>query len=208
MRLYYAETLMPRKVCALARHLDLPLELVRVDLGKGEHRAPAHLARNPNGKVPVLEDGDLTLWESNAILCHLAQRAASPLWPQEGASQVEIVRWFAWDSEHFTRAGGTLYFEHLIKPQFGMGMPDEANVTAAQAAWRRAAAVLDAHLSDRPWLLGDRLTVADFAVGIALPYAEASRIPLAEFPRIAAWHERLCALPGWTEPFPTLSEAA
>ncbi len=208
MRLYYAETLMPRKVCALVRYLGMPVELVHIDLGKGEQRAAAHLARNPNGKVPVLEDGDRTLWESNAILCHLAQRAGSPLWPQDGAGQAELVRWFSWDSEHFTRAGGTLYFEHLIKSQFGIGAPDEAEVTAAQTAWRRAAAVLEGHLDGRTWLLGDRLTVADFAVGIALPYAEASRIPLADFPRIAAWHARLSALPGWCDPFPTLSEAA
>ncbi|WP_144186580.1 glutathione S-transferase family protein [Elioraea rosea] len=208
MRLYYAETLMPRKVCALARHLGAPVTLVHVDLGKGEHRAAEHIARNPNGKVPVLVDGARTIWESNAILCHLAQRAASPLWPKDSAGQVELVRWFSWDSEHFTRAGGELYFQFLIRPRFGLGDPDPAAVADAQAAWRAAAGVLETHLEGRTWLLGDRLTVADFAIGVALPYADAARIPLSEFPRITAWHERLCALPGWTDPFPTLSEAA
>lgn len=59
MKLHYAETLNPRKACAVARHLEAPVEFVRVDLGKGEHTSPAFKALNPNAKVPVLEiDGE------------------------------------------------------------------------------------------------------------------------------------------------------
>lgn len=64
MKLYYFDVLNPRKVCALARYLNLPVEFVHVDLGKGEHKTPAFLAMNPNAKVPVLVDGNTTLWES------------------------------------------------------------------------------------------------------------------------------------------------
>ena len=61
MQLYYFETMNPRKACATAKYLGLPITYVRLDPQKGEHKLPAHLARNPNGKVPVLVDGDLKL---------------------------------------------------------------------------------------------------------------------------------------------------
>ena len=79
MKIFYAETINPRKVCAVARYLDLPVDFVPVDLSKGEHRTPEYLAINPNGKVPALEDGDIRLWEANAIMCHLARAAKSDL---------------------------------------------------------------------------------------------------------------------------------
>ena len=74
MKLYYFETINPQKACAVARYLNSPVEFVRVDLAKGQHKSPDYLAINPNGKVPALVDGDTKLWESNAIMCHLAAR--------------------------------------------------------------------------------------------------------------------------------------
>ena len=68
MKLYYSDTLNPRKACAVARHLKLPVEFIHVTLEKGEHRTPEFRAMNPNAKVPVLVDGELVLWESNAIM--------------------------------------------------------------------------------------------------------------------------------------------
>src|SRR5215216_4665076 len=73
MKLYYAETMNPRKVCAVARYLEAPVEFVHVDLRKGEQRQPPFLAINPNGKVPALEDGENRIWEANAIMGYLAQ---------------------------------------------------------------------------------------------------------------------------------------
>lgn len=61
---------------------------------------------NANGKVPTLVDGGQVLWEADAILCHLALRAQSALWPKDARSQIEVVRWFSWDLQHFTRPPG------------------------------------------------------------------------------------------------------
>ena len=207
MKLYYAEVLNPRKACAVAKYLHAPVEFVHVDLGKGENRTPKFLALNPNGKVPVLETGGGSLWESNAIMCYLARIAGSDLWPDDDR-QIEVMRWLSWDSQHFTRHAGTLYFEHIIKPAFGMGSADPAVVEEATGFFKRFAAVLNDQLSDRAYLLGDALTVADFAVAITLPYAERARIPLAEFPEIERWHGRLSELPAWLEPFPAGRAAA
>jgi glutathione S-transferase len=207
MRLYYAETTNPRKACAVAKYLNAPVEFVHVDLGKGENRTPEFLALNPNGKVPVLETGAGSLWESNAIMCYLARIAGSDLWPSDNR-QIEVMRWLSWDSQHFTRHAGTLYFEHIIKPALGIGEPDPAVVAEATGFFKRFAAVLNDHLSGRAYLMGDLLTVADFAGAITLPYAKRARIPLAEFPEIERWHARLSELPAWLEPFPTARAAA
>lgn len=206
MKLYYATTLSPRKACAVARHLSSPVEFVPVDLGRGEHLQPPYLAINPNGKVPALTDGDRVLWEANAIMCHLADKAGSDLWPHDGR-QIEIVRWFSWDADFFSRYAGTLYFEHLIKPRFGLGEPDPAAIAGALGDFRRYARVLDDHLKGRDWLVGDGMTVADFAVAVTLPYAGQAGIPLDEFPEIRRWHDRLNELDAWREPFPAMADA-
>jgi glutathione S-transferase len=202
MKLYYAETMNPRKVCALAKYLGSPVELVRVDLRKGEHRTPDFLAMNPNGKVPVLVDGDLVLWESTAIMVHLAVKAGSDLWPADAASQVEVLRWLCWDLTHFSRHAATLYFENVIKQYIGRGEPEASAVEEASGFFRNFAAVLDAHLATRDFVAGGRLSIADFSVGVLLPWAREIHLPIEEFPNLVRWHERMMALPGWREPFP------
>jgi glutathione S-transferase len=201
MKLYYSETVNPRKACAVARYLDSPVEFVLVDLARGEQRTPEFLAINPNGRLPVLQDGALILWEANAIMCYLSDQAGADLWPHD-ARQVAVMRWLSWDMQHFSRPAGTLYFENLIRPQIGMGAPDAAAVDAAASTFRASAAILDAHLRTRRFLLGDTLTVADFATASTLPHAGDARIPLAEFPAIASWHARLQEPPAWRAPFP------
>ena len=207
MKLYYCETLNPRKACAVARFLDLPVDFVRIDLAHGEHKSPQFLALNPNGKVPVLQDGDLVLWEANAIMCHLSDRAMADLWPHD-ARQIEVMRWLSWDAHHFSRHAGTLYFEYIIKPRIGMGAPDSEAVEAATGQFKVFAQVLEEYLSGRTFLVGETLSVADFAVAVTLPYAQAAHLPLDDFPAIRRWHARLDELPAWRQPFPEPAKAA
>ncbi len=206
MKLYFSDTLNPRKACAVAKHLALPVEFIYVELGKGAHRTPAFRAMNPNAKVPVLVDGGTTLWESNAIMCHLADKAGSDLWPHD-ARQVEVMRWLMWDATEFAPQASTFYFEYIIKPRFSMGEPDPAEIRKATEGFMRYAAVLEGHLRGRSYLVGESLSVADFAVAITLPYAQQARLPLEGFPEIRRWHTGLNALEAWREPFPTLQAA-
>ncbi|MGE4251279.1 MAG: glutathione S-transferase family protein [Parvibaculaceae bacterium] len=200
MILYYAETMNSYKTCAVARHVGLDIEFSRVDLKKGEQRSAEFLAVNPNGKAPALVDGDVRLWESNAIMCHLAIKAGSDLWPQ-GARQAEVIRWFSWSSDHFSRFAGELYFENIIRAQFGMGEPNAEAVQEATGYVRKYARILNAHLDDRRYLLGADLTLADFAVATTLPYAREAKIPIEDFPAVQRWHDRLMDLPAWRTPF-------
>lgn len=202
MKLYYSDVLKPRAACAAARYLGSPVEYHYLDLGAGEHQTPAYRAINPNAKVPTLVDGDRVLWEANAIMGHLALKAGSDLWPRETERQVEVVRWLGWDAEHFTRHSASLYFEHIIRARFGLGEADPAVIEEATGNFRRFAAVLDQHLDGRRWLLGEQLSIADFALAVTLPYAKASQIPLPDFANVSAWHDRLMELDAWRNPFP------
>jgi glutathione S-transferase len=207
MKLYYWDTLNPRKACAVARYLNAPVDFVPVDLGKGEHKRPEYLALNPNGRVPTLEDDGKTLWESNAIMCYLADKAGSDLWPRD-ERQIEVVRWLSWDAIGFGPHAGTFYFENIIKPRYSLGDPDAAALDRAGEQFKRSARVLDDHLRGRKFLVAERLSLADFAVANVLYYADQARLPLEEFREIRRWHDRLNEIPAWRDPFPVLAKAA
>lgn len=202
MKLFYAETLNPRKTCAVAKYLNSPVEFVRVEMLKGEHKQPSYLVMNPNGRVPTLAvSDDLSIWEADAIMAYLARFAGSSLMP-EGDKGIEVMRWLSWGAQHFTRHTGQNYFEYVIKPWGRFGETNPAVAEEATKQLRPNAAVLNDHLAHRRYLLGDQLTIADFSVAITLPYAKKAQIPLGEYPNIARWHDRLNELPAWREPFP------
>lgn len=201
MKLYYSDLLSARKACAVARYLKAPVEFVYLDPAKREHQTLDYRALNPNAKVPTLVKGERITWEADAIMCQLSDDMGADLWPHD-ARQIDIIRWFSWNAQHFTRATGSLYFEHIIKARFGIGTPDPANVKQALTDFRRYAAVLNGHLEGRKWLVGESLTVADFSVAVALPYAAQAKIPIDEFTEVHRWHDQLNALDAWREPFP------
>jgi glutathione S-transferase len=201
MKLYYSDVLAPRKVCALVKYLKMPMDFAYLELGKGEHKKPDYLAINPNGKVPTLVDGDKVLWEADAILCYLARKAGSNLWPGDDR-QAEVISWFSWNSQHFIQSGGALYFEFVIKARFNIGAPDAATVEKSLKAFRSQARILNNYLNGRDWLVGDQLTVADFSVAVTLPYAAKAQMPIDEFPEVRRWYDQLAALDGWLDPFP------
>lgn len=200
MKLYYAEVMNPRKACAVARLVDAPVEFIHVDLAKGEHKTQAFRAINPNAKVPVLTDGDSSLWEANAIMAYLARAADSPLWP--AGREIELLRWLNWDANHFTRYAGGIYFEYSVKSKFGLGSPDPVAVAEAGGYLMAYGRILETHLAENRYVLGDDLTIADFAIGVTLPMAEEVWAPLDGLENIRRWHERLIALDAWRDPFP------
>jgi glutathione S-transferase len=203
MKLYYCETMNPRKACATAKYLDLPIEYVRVDLAKGEHQSAEYLALNPNGKLPLLVDGDTIVWEAIAIMAHLASRAGSPLWPREPAQQVEVIRWLSWDLCHWVPHAAVYYFEHSIKPRLIGERPDRAALELAKPLLLGSARILDAHLARHAYLTGEQLTIADFSLGVLLPHSREIELPLADFANIQRWHGELMKLEAWRNPWPS-----
>jgi glutathione S-transferase len=197
------------KVRAVAAHLKLPLELEFVDLTKGGSHTPAYLALNPTGRTPTLVDGDFKLWESNAIMTYVAGKTANSLWPNDARSRADIARWLCWQLAHWgSEACQPLTFQRLVKKFLNLGPPDEAAVAKGLEAFNRDAAVLDAHLAKQPYLVGNDVTLADFAVAASMIYAKESDMPLERFPHLRDWFGRVSALPCWSATAPQMRAAA
>jgi glutathione S-transferase len=186
------------KVIALANHLDLPCELRQVHLFKGEQGSPEFSALNPNQKMPVLEDCGFVLWESNAILQYLAaKKPQSGLWPSDVPAQADVLRWLFWETAHWSPACTPMAFERVVKKLAGLGEPNQGEIAKGEETFHRFAGILDGQLKGRKWLLGDALTISDFAVGSPMVMAEAAQYPLAGYPEIRRWYGGLAALPAW-----------
>jgi glutathione S-transferase len=171
-----------RKVHAVANELGIELETQTVDLRGGEQRTPEYLTLNPNGKVPTLVDGDTVLWESNAIMCYLAGKGDTDLWPKT-AKRYDILRWMFWESNHLSNALNRLFFQKF----FSGDNPDQALIELATKDFRKYATVLDTHLANNTYVTGDTLTLADFTVGVGFGYAVPLELPLEGLDSINRW---------------------
>lgn len=186
------------KVLATAHHLELPFELVMVDLFKGAQKTPSFTAMNPNQKMPVLEDDGFTLWESNAITQYLAsKKPESGLWPTEPKRQAGVSRWQLWQTAHWGPTCGTFVFERVVKKVANLGPANEAEVARVEPDFHKYAQVLNGQLARQKWLTGERLTVADISIGAWMVYGEQAGFPLDEYLEITRWYAGLAALPGW-----------
>ncbi|WP_298576377.1 glutathione S-transferase family protein [uncultured Luteimonas sp.] len=195
--LYYSHHLNPRVAVAVARYLQAPVRLVRVEpMGRDQ---ATFRAINPNTRVPVLVEPALTLWETDAIAMRLSGRFAPGFWPQ--ARREEVMQWVSWSAHHFTHWAGVRYFERIVVPRYFTRAPDEAAIAAADAEFQPFAAVLDGILAGRRWLVGDAPTYADFRVASALPFAAQAGLPLAPFAHVRAWYARLEQIEAWRDPF-------
>ena len=171
--------------------LDLPFDIAPVDLGKGAHRTPDYLAMNAFGQVPVIQDGDVTLADSNAILVYLNERYASDpaRWmPRDALDAARVQRWFSVSAGPLFMGPAAARIEHL----YGR-TASEAMVKASHALL----AVMDAHLQREPFLVGDAATLADIANYSYVAHAPEGNVSLDAYPNVRAWVARIEALPGF-----------
>jgi glutathione S-transferase len=197
------------KVMAAADYLGIDHDLCLCDLAKGDHKRPEFLALNPNGKMPVLEEDDFALWEANAILEYLAsKKPQSGLMPEDARGRADVMRWLLWDMAHWDSTCAIFIFENLVKGLFGLGEPDPAEIAKGEQHFHQFAKVLDSHLKGRKYVCGDKLTIADFALGAPLNVAEAAQYPLAPYAEIKRWYANLAALPCWQKTLAKKAPAA
>ena len=167
------------------------------NLAKGEQRRPEILRLNPNGKVPVLVDGETSLWESNAIAAFIAGRADSDLWPK-GEQRYDIMRWCYWEANRWNPPIGKIIGQRIFK----RSNPDQRIIDEGISQFRAMAAILNGHLEASKYVSGEALTVADFVVGVWLGYAQSCDLPMVEFGHIQRWYQRLGRLPAWDKVVP------
>ncbi|MGB3042248.1 MAG: glutathione S-transferase family protein [Xanthobacteraceae bacterium] len=209
MRLYYHPVSSnSRRVLLTAILLDVKIDLAVIDLLKGEHKTADYLLINPNGKVPLLDDGDFRLWESHAIIQYLAdKRGDNSLYPGSVQARADVNRWLFWSAYHFTPAVGFISRERVSKKMVGgVGAPDPAEVARGEALLSAAAEVLDSHLASRQWIAQERLTLADLAIASPLMHMEAAQLPVGKYRHMQRWFAQVRALDAWQASEPLRSE--
>lgn len=189
-----------RKAMSLVRYLGIDAEIKEVNLMIGEQRSPDYLAVNPNGKVPVLVDGDFTLWESNAILIYLANlHPEAGLLPADPKEQANVLRWVFWETNNINPGFTKILIEAVLKALFGDPNPPDPEVLARlDAELHQTCGLLEEQLQSNEYVCGT-LSIADFALGAMFDYSEALSFDSGKYPNITAWRTRLHALKGWVK---------
>ncbi len=177
------------RALVFAKLAGIAHEAVFVDLAAGEHKTPDFLAMNPNGQVPVLEDGDAVISDSNAILVYLARKYASDWIPSDAVGEANVQQWL-------TLAAGEIAFGSCAARLITVfGAPLDVDFAAATAA--KAMQKLEFGLDGRDWLVGDQPTIADVAAYSYTAHAPEGNISLAPYPNVRAWIARFEALTGF-----------
>jgi glutathione S-transferase len=173
------------RVLWMAKELGLEYEHVKVDFATGETRQPAHLALNPNGHIPVIDDDGVILWESMAINLYLAKKyGAGGLYPNRLEDEAHAWQWSLWGMTEVERPLLTAMMNRAVFPEDKRDAvaADAAEKTLAQPLW-----VLDGALAPAAHLLGAQFTVADLNVASILAWARPAQIDMSAFPKVAQW---------------------
>jgi glutathione S-transferase len=179
------------KIKLLLNHLDMPHEWQHVDIMKGESRTPAFLARNPNGRIPLLELPDgRHLAESNAILNFLASGTA--LLPDDPWMRALVLQW-----QFFEQYSHEPYIATARYIALYLGLPDSrrAEYEAKQTGGHAALKVMESHLTHLDYFVGDRLTIADISLYGYTHVAGEGGFSLESYPAVTRWLLRVAAHP-------------
>lgn len=182
------------KVRLVLRQLGLPFELVDIDITHGESRTPTFLAKNPNGRIPLLEiPGAGFLSESHAIIWFLAGN--SRLVPRQPLEQARMWQWMCFEQYNLEPNVGTARFWltslHKSEAELGEKLSEKRRLGCA------ALAVLEQGLDGRDFLVANRYSLADIALYAYTHVAPEGGFDLTPYPRIRAWCDRVAAEPGY-----------
>lgn len=178
------------KVRLFAALAGIPLEVVPVDFVGGAHKRAPYIELNPWGELPILEDGEVVLRDSQAILVYLALRYAPSAWlPREPHLQAEVQQWLSTAANEIQNGPGAA----RLVDKFGYAI-DKADTLRRSD---RILPLLDGHLGRHDWLAAGRPTIADCAVFPYVALAPEGGVALAPYPWVTAWIDRVRALPGF-----------
>lgn len=178
------------KVRLFAALAGIPIECVAVDFLGGEHKRPPLVTLNPWGELPILEDGEVVVRDSQAILVYLARKADALDWlPLDAAPMAEVMQWLSTAADEIRNGPGNA----RLVDKFGYAI-DKADTLKRSA---RVLPLIDEHLARRRWLALDRPTIADCAVFPYVALAPEGGIALEPYANIRRWIGRLKELPGY-----------
>jgi glutathione S-transferase len=182
-----------RKVVLAAQLVGVPFERLEAGGAYGVVSTPGYLARNPNALVPLLQDGNFDLWESNVIVRYLCARHASgTLYPTELQPRFDAERWMDWQQTTLNPAGREAFIQLVRTPPEHRKPQAIAHSMALTAVLH---GMLEEQLSCRRFMTGDHMTMADIPIACELHRWLALPLPHAELPHLHGWYRRMAALP-------------
>jgi glutathione S-transferase len=195
MKLYYCPMTRATRPRWLLEEIGAPYDVVRVDLGKGEHKRPEYRRIHPHGRVPALVDGDVTVVESSAICLYLAdkfpqkQLAPAPGTPARG----RYYQWMVYSVATAEPPVLKVFLNTVRRPE-----PERnpAEAEAGRAEFKEVASVLTHALEGRPFLLGEQFTAADVMIGSVVGWARGLKL-VEDFPALKEYSRRLVERPAY-----------
>ena len=176
----------------MLEELQVPYEIVPVSFIE-ESRKPAYLKINPNGRIPALQDGDLTLFESLAINLYLARKYDKGLWPKTVEGEAKAYQWSIWAMTELEEPLLTVLLNRAFLPE---DQRDEKKAADAAERFKTPLAVLEGQLTG-DHLAGKEFTVADLNVAAVIGWVSLGGLDLASAPKVQAWLGRCTARPGY-----------
>ena len=171
--------------------LDLDYELVPVAIAKGEQKSPAYLQKNPLGEIPVLEDGDLTLRDSQAILVYLALKYGNDSWlPSTPSDMARVMQWLSTACNEIARG--------LADSRYHEKFKIDLDIKKAHEKSHSILTVIDNHLKNKNWLELGRVTIADIACFPYIALAHEGGVSLDAYPNVQKWITGIKKLPNFT----------
>ena len=178
------------KVRFTANALGLEYELIPVNLMEGEHMSEDFLKMNPMGKVPVMQDGNFTLFESMAISKYLADKQGSSLYPKDLQTRAIVDQWIDFCDIHVQTALNRVTFNRIIAQQIGAEV-DQNSLDFGQEMLNKYFPALDEHLSQSQYLAGSEITLADINLLSILDPGEVSGVDISIYQNLNTWFQNM-----------------
>jgi glutathione S-transferase len=183
-----------RKVLATLVETSAPYELVTIDFATAEHKQPPHLARQPFGKIPAIDDGGFELYESRAICRYINDKHGGSLVPKTTQARARMEQWMSVEQSYVSSPMMKFIFAEVFKRP-----AEAAALTTAQGELDLALDVLDAHLAKHPYCAGEEFSLADICY---LPYFEYAMMTtlkgsITKRAHVATWWTRISERPSW-----------
>ncbi|KAF7335741.1 Glutathione S-transferase [Mycena venus] len=191
-----------RRVAVVCKELNVPYELIPVDIVKGEHKQAAHLARQPFGVVPSIDDDGFELFESRAIARYVVAKygKGSSLVPDSNdiAATAKFEQAVSIENNNFDSTAGQIFVEVIIKPMRG-GQTDQAVLTQLLATMGGKLDVYEKILSKQKYMAGDTVTIADlFHLPWLYALTEKAKLDLVPSrPNVSRWYNDISSRPTW-----------
>lgn len=185
--------------------MSIEYEFQLIDLAAGEQRAESFLKVNPVGRVPALVDGDFVIFESNAIMRYLAEKTNSPLYPKDIKNHSVVNQWLDFGSIHVGGAMTKIFYNTIVY-KFVNGTKDEVSLSEGRLFLANFLKIIDNQLSQKPYLCGQELTLADINLLAILDPSEVTSSDISSFSKVVAWRKKLQAQDFYQKVFPSFTE--